>query len=154
MMLTLIAAGMIFLSTTRNEEFVTGLIRLGLPYRVGFAISTALRMVPTIIGSVWTVVEAQKSRGHDLDAGGLVQRIRNHIPLLIPVFVSAMRNTHTFSMALESKAFGAHQTRTYWLDPRFKPADWVVVTLTFLLFVLATGLKIAGYGKIAGLRQF
>jgi energy-coupling factor transport system permease protein len=154
MMLTVIAAGMIFLSTTRNEEFVTGLIRLGLPYRVGFAISTALRMVPTIIGSVWTVVEAQKSRGHDLDAGGLVQRIRNHIPLLIPVFVSSIRNTHTFSMALESKAFGARRTRTYWLDPRFKPVDYVVLGLTLLLFALATGLKIAGYGMIAGLRQF
>ncbi|MCX7825923.1 MAG: energy-coupling factor transporter transmembrane protein EcfT, partial [Verrucomicrobiae bacterium] len=100
------------------------------------------------------VVEAQKSRGHDLDAGGLVQRIRNHIPLLIPVFVSAMRNTHIFSMALESKAFGARRTRTYWLDPQFKPADYFVLGATFLLLALATGLRVAGYGMIAGLKRF
>src|SRR4028119_1193597 len=41
-----IIAGMIFLSTTRNEEIATGLAKLGIPYRFAFAISTALRLGP------------------------------------------------------------------------------------------------------------
>ncbi len=41
-----IIAGMIFLSTTRNEEIATGLVKLGIPYRFAFAVSTALRLVP------------------------------------------------------------------------------------------------------------
>jgi hypothetical protein len=45
---TTIIAGMIFLSTTRNEEIATGLVKLGIPYRFAFAVSTALRLVPTI----------------------------------------------------------------------------------------------------------
>src|ERR687885_48435 len=43
-----VIAGMFFLSTTRNEEVGIGLVRLGIPYRFAFAVSTALRLVPTL----------------------------------------------------------------------------------------------------------
>ena len=69
-----IIAGMIFLSTTRNEEIATGLVKLGLPYRFAFAISTALRLVPTIAATGSTIGQAQRSRGLDLESGNLLQK--------------------------------------------------------------------------------
>src|SRR5262245_13269651 len=102
LIVSMITAGMIFVSTTRNEEFVLGMIKLGLPYRVGFAISTALRLVPTIAASIVTIGQAQRSRGLDLDSGNLLERVRKNIPLLIPVFVSTIRSANVFGLALES----------------------------------------------------
>src|SRR3712207_10320 len=87
-----VIAGMIFLSTTRNEEVAIGLVRLGIPYRFAFAVSTALRLVPTIVETGLTIGQAQRSRGLDLDSGNIISRIRKHIPLLIPVFVSTIRS--------------------------------------------------------------
>jgi energy-coupling factor transporter transmembrane protein EcfT len=64
-----IIAGMIFLSTTRNEEIAGGLVKLGIPYRFAFAVSTALRLVPTVATTGATIGQAQRSRGLDLDSG-------------------------------------------------------------------------------------
>jgi energy-coupling factor transport system permease protein len=62
-------AGVLFLSVTRNEESVAGLRRLGLPYPFCFALSTALRLAPTLVGTGWAVKEAQRARGLDPDRG-------------------------------------------------------------------------------------
>jgi energy-coupling factor transport system permease protein len=153
-MTSLITEGMIFLSTTRTEEFVLGMIRFGLPYRVGFAISTSLRMVPTIFSSVTIIGQAQRSRGLDLDSGNLIERVRKYLPLLVPVFVSTIRGTNVFGMALESKGFGARPKRTFFLNPQFGAADFLVITFLVILFALTTYCKIAGFGRIPGLTRF
>lgn len=153
-MLSLVTEGMIFLSSTRTEEFVLGMIRLGLPYRVGFAISTAFRMVPTIVSNVFIIAQAQRSRGLDLDSGNLIQRIRKYIPLLIPVFVSTIRNTNVFGMALEAKGFGAQNDRTYYYSSEFEKNDYFMMVLLVLIFAGATYLKLNGYGTISGLTKF
>jgi energy-coupling factor transporter transmembrane protein EcfT len=53
----LLATSVLFLSTTKVEEFTAGLARLGVPYRVGFAITLAFRLVPLFIDSALTVVQ-------------------------------------------------------------------------------------------------
>ena len=153
-MLSLITSGMIFMSTTRNEEFIIGLIRLGLPYRVGFAISTALRLVPAIVSSVHTIAQAQRSRGLDLDSGSILERVRKYVPLLIPVFISTIRSTNIFGMALESKCFGARKDRTFYLQPQFRKADYAFMGFLLVLLVVATYFAGAGYGRIEGLFRF
>ncbi len=128
-MLSLIIEGMIFMSTTRNEEITQGLIALGLPYRFGFAISTALRMVPMIVASAYTIAQAQRSRGLDLDHGNLVERLRKFLPLLLPIFLTTIRNTHIWAMAIASRGFGARPTRTFYLEMKFRQADVLCLIL-------------------------
>ena len=145
-----IVAGMIFLSTTRNEEIATGLVLLKVPYRFAFAVSTALRLVPTIAATGATISQAQRSRGLDLETGNLFQRLRKNVPLLIPVFVSTIRSTNVFSMALESKGFGAEKTRSHYLRLRIAPTDVLLMVAFVVLLVAAVGLRVAGFGGLEG----
>lgn len=145
-----IIAGMIFLSTTRNEEIATGLVKIGIPYRFAFAVSTAIRLVPTIAATGATISQAQRSRGLDLESGNLIQRIRKNIPLLIPVFVSTIRSTNVFSMALESKGFGASPERTYFLRLAMGRRDVLVLLMFAVLLAAAMALRFAGYGGLEG----
>ncbi len=154
LMILMISAGMILISTTRNEELVLGMIRMGMPYRVGFAISTSLRLVPTIASSTMTISQAQRSRGLDLDSGGLVERVRKFLPLLVPVFISTIRNTNIFAMALESKGFGAREKRTFYLKLEMKKADYLVLAFAILFVATSITFSIMGYGQIAGLTRF
>jgi energy-coupling factor transport system permease protein len=146
----MIVAGMIFLSTTRNEEIATGLVKLGIPYRFAFAVSTALRLVPTIAATGSTIGQAQRSRGLDLESGNIIQRVRKNTPLLIPVFVSTIRSTNVFSMALESKGFGAARERTYFLRLAMGRRDAVVLLVFALVLVTAVALRLMGYGGVEG----
>lgn len=154
LMILMISAGMILISTTRNEELVLGMIRLGMPYRVGFAISTALRLVPTIASSTMTISQAQQSRGLNLQSGGILERLRKFLPLLVPVFISTIRSTNIFGMALESKGFGAREKRTFYLQLRMRPIDWAVIGFAVLFVVISIYLNVMGYGNIANLTRF
>jgi energy-coupling factor transport system permease protein len=145
-----VIAGMIFLSTTRNEEVALGLVRLGIPYRFAFAVSTALRLVPTIVATGLTIGQAQRSRGLDLDSGNIIQRIRKHLPLLVPVFVTTVRSTNVFSMALESKGFGASPGRTFYLYTAMGRRDALVLIAFLVLLAGCIALRVAGYGGLEG----
>ena len=145
-----VIAGMIFLSTTRNEEVAFGLVRLGIPYRFAFAVSTALRLVPTIMATGYTIGQAQRSRGLDLESGNILRRIRKYVPLLIPVFVSTIRSTNVFSMALESKGFGAAPQRTFFLRIGMDRRDFLVLAVFVALLAGSIALRIAGYGGLEG----
>ena len=116
-------AGVLFLSVTRNEESVAGLRRIGLPYPLCFAFSTALRLAPTLVGTGWAVKEAQQARGLDPDRGTPLARLRNHVPLLVPTFLSTIRMTHHLAMSLEARGFGASSRRTSLLAYSFRWRD-------------------------------
>jgi energy-coupling factor transport system permease protein len=102
---TFVGTGLVFLSTTRNEELTNGLIRLGCPYPIAFALSTALRLVPTFAGAGATIIQAQVSRGLDLESGNIFSRVGKFIPQAVPLFIYAIRHTNLLAMALESKGF-------------------------------------------------
>jgi energy-coupling factor transport system permease protein len=145
-----VIAGMIFLSTTRNEEVAIGLVRLGIPYRFAFAVSTALRLVPTVVATGQTIGQAQRSRGLDLESGTILERIRKHLPLLVPVFVTTVRSTNVFSMALESKGFGARPGRTFFLHTVMGGRDALVMVVFVALLAGCIALRLAGYGGLEG----
>ncbi len=150
----MIIAGAIFLSTTKNEEIVQGMVMLGVPYRFGFAFSTALRLVPSIAGTALTISQAQRSRGLDLDSGNPIERFRKNIPLVVPAFLSTIRSTNVFGMALDSKGFGARPKRTNYMRVHFGKADLVFLLVMLGLLIPGIYLWAMKYGRIPGLIKF
>lgn len=143
-----VAAGLVFLSTTTNEEFTQGLIRLRLPYPVAFAFSTALRLVPTFAGAGATIVQAQISRGLDLESGNVFQRGRKFIPLAVPLFIYAVRHTNLLAMALESRGFSPQAQRTWYVQLQMRRDDYIALSVLAMLFVGAVALRLVGYGAV------
>jgi len=124
-----ILAGVLFLSTTRNEEIVQGLLRIGLPYPVCFAFSMALRLAPAFIGTGLAVREAQRARGLDPDTGSFAARLKANIPLLVPTFLTTIRMTNHLAMSLEARGFGLKKQRTSLLETHFGFTDLLVLLL-------------------------
>jgi energy-coupling factor transport system permease protein len=138
---TMIISGMIFLSTTKIEEIAQGLVKLKIPYRGAFAFATAIRLVPMIVATSYTIIQAQKSRGLDLDSGTLLQKIKKYLPLMIPTIISVIRSTNIFSMALESKGFGYSNQRTNYLHLKMKVRDYILLFLGISILAGAVLLK-------------
>ena len=101
-----LAAGLLFLSVTRIEEFAYALSRVGLPYRVGFTMTMAFRLVPVFVDAAGTVIQAQRCRGLDFDRGGLWARARRYVPVIVPVVMGALRRADQQRVAAE---LGAQQ---------------------------------------------
>ena len=124
-----IVIGLAFVSATSNEEIVRGLRSMGLPYAFCFAVGTALRLFPTFLGAAGTVRQAQEARGLDLSATNPIERIRGYVPLLVPVFVNAVRQVNDQSMALEARGFDTRRERTFYGKQSFSMRDWVATAL-------------------------
>ncbi len=149
-----VVSGLILLSTTRNEELTSGLIRLGIPHPVAFAFSTSLRLIPTLAGAGATIMQAQMSRGLDLQSGSIFRRMGKFIPQAVPLFLFAIRYTNQLAIALEARGFSPGAKRTFYYEPKMRTVDWVVVAVlgltlgTCLYLRLGLGVGVVMEGRM------
>lgn len=123
--------------TTSPDDLGLALEQTHVPYTLSFTFTTAVRLVPTMALDAQTVIDAQRSRGLELDRGNFMKRIRNYIPILIPLIVSAIRRSIELAEALESRGFGASPNRQPLIVLHMKVTDCLVVILTILMVTLA-----------------
>ena len=145
-------SGLALLATTRVEELFLGLVKLRLPYPVAFAFALALRWVPEVYQTALRVKEAQEVRGLALQEGGLLTRLRRHLPLLVPIFLLTLRRTQTMAWTLEARGFQAQRHRTYLLEIKMTPRDWLVLAFAAIVLGGFIALHLAGWDCIAGLQ--
>lgn len=143
-----IVGGLVFVTTTSNEEIVSGMRQLGVPYAFCFAVGTALRLFPTFLDAARTVKQAQEARGLDLAEGSVPDRLRSFVPLLVPVFMTAFRNVTTQSMALEARGFDTRRERTFYRASALSTHDWLLVAASVVLAAGAVALRLVGYGTL------
>lgn len=148
-LLAMVWAGVWLLSVTPIEELAIALQQLGLPGRVSFAFSLAFRWVTVLLGAGVSVVQAQRSRGLDVGAGGIGDRLRKYVPLVVPLIGQALRQTHVLTMALESKGFHPLATRKNSTPSRFVWWDYVALTAVGGVLVLALWMRIQGIGILS-----
>jgi energy-coupling factor transport system permease protein len=142
-----LASGILFLSTTRIEEIAYALTRAGVPFKLGFTMTLAFRLVPAFLDAAITVVQAQRCRGLDFDRGGPWQRLRRYIPVIIPVFMGGLRRADNMAMALEARGFQMTCRRTMLQQLHFGAID--ALTLAVLLTLTVVYLTLWWQGVLA-----
>jgi energy-coupling factor transport system permease protein len=143
-----ILGGLLFVTTTSNEEIVRGMRQIGIPYTFCFAVGTALRLFPTFLDAAQTVKQAQEARGLDLSEGNAIKRLRKAVPLLVPVFMSAFRNVNTQSMALEARGFDTQAERSFYGATPLSNIDWAVIISSTAIICGIVLIRLNGYGML------
>lgn len=148
-LLSFILIGIIYVSTTKNEETAYALILLGLPYPFSFAIATAMRLVPTFVDAAVTVMEAQISRGLEIETKNPLKILKRMLILAIPMFIATIRNTNMLGLALESRGFNPSAKRTFYIELKAKIADYVSIFILVFLLLFSLYLRIfCGLGAL------
>jgi energy-coupling factor transport system permease protein len=149
---TMMVAGLALLATTPVEELFRGLVKLRLPYPGAFAFALALRWVPEVFATAQRVKEAQEARGLIWEQGGPLTRLQRHLPLLAPIFLLTLRRSQTMAWALEARGFQMRPKRTYLLELRLTPRDWLALGLAGAFLAGFVALHLAGWDQIPGLK--
>jgi energy-coupling factor transport system permease protein len=136
--LGVVSAFSVFFMTTSADDLGLALEKIHAPYAIAFTFTTAVRLVPTMAIDAQTVVDAQRSRGLELDKGNFMKRIRNYVPILIPLIISAIRRSVELAEALESRGFGATEKRTSIATLQMRLGDYAVVAATIIGLVIAS----------------
>ncbi|MGN0479298.1 MAG: energy-coupling factor transporter transmembrane component T family protein [Hominenteromicrobium sp.] len=116
--------------TDAIERLLKPLALLHVPvHEFAMMMTIALRFVPTLLEETEKIMAAQKARGADMESGGLVQRIRALIPVLIPLFVSAFRRAFDLATAMESRCYHGGEGRTKMKVLKLGRIDWSAIAL-------------------------
>lgn len=139
--LILISAFSIFFLTTRPDDLGAALEKMGVPYDYCFMFTTAVRYVPVLATEALTIMDAQRSRGLEMEKGNFIKRVKNFIPILIPLLVNSIRRSLEMAEAMEARAWGAAKRRTSLTVPRFKLMDYVAFAATITAVAVAIFLR-------------
>ena len=151
--ITLLIAGTFLLTyTTPPIALTDGMERLFSPlkklhvpvHEMAMMMSMALRFIPTLISETDKIMSAQRARGADFETGGLIQRAKALLPLLVPLFVSAFRRADELAVAMESRCYHGGDGRT-----RMKQLVWHTrdtLALVVMLLVLAAVIVLRHFG--------
>ena len=97
--------------------------------------STALRFIPTLIEDTDRIMDAQRARGASFGSGGLIQKAKALIPILIPLFVCAFKHADDLSVAMECRCYRGGVGRTRMNSLHFTRVDLLWCAFGALLLV-------------------
>ena len=135
--IVLVESFSVFFLTTSPDHLGLALEQSRVPYEFSFAFTTAVRFVPVLAEEAQTIMDAQKARGLELEKGGFLKRIRNYVPVLIPLIVSAIRRSLELAEAMESRAWGATKKRTNLYVLKLRRGDFALLGITIALLTAA-----------------
>ena len=147
----LIESFSVFFLTTSPDHLGLALEQTRVPYEFAFAFTTAVRFVPVLAEEAQTIMDAQKARGLELEKGGFLKRIRNYVPVLIPLIVSAIRRSLELAEAMESRAWGATKNRTNLYALKLHRGDFALLAIT--IGVLAVSIFVRFYVAVPTITQ-
>lgn len=147
--LDMVIAPITLFLTTTQPDFVAGLRRLGLPYKASFALATAFRFLPTVVGVGQSIVEAQQARGLDVGRGSPVRRMKSYGRIVGPLMITSIRIAQQLVFAVEAKAFSIDRKRTFYKHLVYDRADWLALFVIASIVAVAIVIRVMGYGSLS-----
>ena len=124
--------------TDAIEQLLSPLKKVHFPeHELAMMMSIALRFIPTLVEETDKIMSAQKARGADMESGGLIQRAKALIPIMIPLFISAFRRAEELALAMECRCYRGGEGRTRMKQLCYTGVDFAALgVVTGLLLVI------------------
>ncbi len=135
--------------TTTPNALTDGLERLLKPlgkikvpvHEIAMMMSIALRFIPILLEETDKIMKAQIARGADLESGNIIQKAKNMVPILVPLFVSAFRRANDLATAMEARCYYGGEGRTKMKPLIYKNRDYIAyaIMILYVAAVVAAG---------------
>lgn len=128
----------LFVCTTNPSEFAASLNRIGVSYRISYAVALALRYIPDIQREYRDISRAQQARGVEMSKKAtLIKRLKAASAILIPLVLSSLERIEVVSNAMELRRFGKAKQRTWYAGRDFTKWDYLAIAFSVLLMAVS-----------------
>jgi len=139
---------LLFVCTTDPSEFAASLNRIGVSYRIGYAVALALRYIPDIQREFRDISLAQQARGVEMSKkANTIERLKAASAILIPLILSSMERIETISNAMELRGFGKNPKRSWYSARKFSRADILCILVCAALVIFNFLLTFLNHGR-------
>ena len=147
-----VGSSLMTLTTTPNqltdglEKGLGFLKRFHVPvHEISMMMSIALRFIPILLEETDKIMKAQIARGADFESGNLIQKVKNMVPLLVPLFISAFRRANDLAMAMEARCYHGGDNRTQMKPLHYTRRDHIAYVVLFVYLAVAIGFRVMGW---------
>lgn len=149
-LLLMVVITTILTATTKPLDLTLGIEKLlkpfekiGLPaHIIAMMISIALRFIPTLIEETQRIMNAQASRGVDLENGTIKEKIMAILSLIVPLFVSAFDRADQLANAMEARGYDPNRKRTRYKVLKMQSIDYISLTMSVVVLCVCIGISV------------
>mgnify|MGYP000588450853 CR=1 FL=1 len=128
--------------TDAIEQLLKPLGKLHFPvHELAMMMSIALRFIPTLLEETDRIMKAQTARGANFTSGSLLQRGKNMIPLLVPLFVSAFRRADDLATAMEARCYRGGEGRTRMNELSYTYRDGIAMAAVLIVTAVLAAMR-------------
>ena len=149
MIVLIIGTSVMTLTTTPNsltdglEKGLRFLTVFKVPvHEISMMMSIALRFIPILIEETDKIMKAQMARGADFESGGIFQKAKSMVPILVPLFVSAFRRANDLALAMEARCYNGGDGRTNMKPLKYAGIDAVSYVCIFVFLGVCIAAKV------------
>lgn len=148
LVMIIIGSSMMTYTTTPNsltdglEKLLKWMNKLGVPvHELAMIMSIALRFIPVLVEELDRIMKAQMARGVDFKEGNVIERIKKMMPIIVPLFVSAIRRSNELALAMDARCYHGGEGRTKMKPLEYKRNDYLAYVLVIIYLVMMIVLK-------------
>lgn len=109
------------------EKLLGWMRRLKVPvHELAMIMAIALRFVPVLTEEMEKIMKAQTARGVDFNEGNIFVRLKKLLPIIIPLFVSAIRRSNELAMAMDARCYHGGDGRTKMKPLKYQRRDYIM----------------------------
>lgn len=140
---TIFPIALVFIFATHPSEFASSLNRLGISYRISYAVALTLRYIPEITDDFRHIMNSQMARGVDISKNvKLGKRISNVSKVIGPLLLSSLDRIDTISNAMVLRGFGKNRKkRTWYMSRAMRWQDYLAISVMILILALSLVLR-------------
>ncbi|MGO1581114.1 MAG: energy-coupling factor transporter transmembrane component T family protein [Peptoniphilaceae bacterium] len=117
------------------EELLKPFKKIGVPsHEIAMMMTIALRFIPTLVEETDKIMKAQMARGADFESGNIMNRAKNLVPLLVPLFINSFRRADELATAMEARCYRGGEGRTKFKKLELKALDYKVFAINIIFF--------------------
>lgn len=131
--------------TDALERLMNPFKRFGLPaHELAMMMTIALRFIPTLLEETERIMKAQEARGADFTTGNILRRVRNMVPILVPLFISAFRRADDLAVAMEARCYRGGENRTRMRILQIEARDYAALLAVLVLAAFMAAVRWLG----------
>lgn len=142
----MVTAAGVWMMATSPQKVMLGLLKIGLPYKVGMALSTAIRFVPLINSERITITEAQRTRGLSLEKGSSFSKAVKYVGIIGPLLLRTFDLMQSLAIAMDCRGFGARSRRTSITEIGIKRIDKYIIAACLVCIGIGIACRVLGIG--------
>ena len=101
-------------------------------HEIAMMMSIALRFIPILTEELYKIMKAQMSRGVDFESGNILERGKKLIPVLVPLFIAAIRRASDLAMAMDARCYNGGEGKTRLHPLVYKKQDYAAYGIMLL----------------------